>query len=155
MVEIFIAGTPVGCPRPRLSNRNGIARVYTPTRRLAGKKVRETTGKKYVTNGLKEYYAAIAGAYADRCDKIEGAVGVSLLFVFPRHAYMNTRKGLATHYHHTDVPDIDNLAKSVFDSLKGVAWDDDKQVVSVAAFKRFAAPDETPGTKIVVYRMEL
>jgi Holliday junction resolvase RusA-like endonuclease len=35
-------------------------------------------------------------------------------------------------------PDIDNLIKSILDSLNNIAWEDDKQVVSVEAERRKA-----------------
>lgn len=35
------------------------------------------------------------------------------------------------------VPDVDKLARAVLDSLTGIAWVDDAQVVSLSAHKRF------------------
>lgn len=47
-------------------------------------------------------------------------------------------------------PDVDNLAKGPLDAITKckAVWNDDTQVVGLAVFKRFAAPDETPGTRI-------
>lgn len=38
-------------------------------------------------------------------------------------------------YRPRKVGDIDNLSKSVFDSLKGYAWHDDKQVVELHLYR--------------------
>ena len=38
-------------------------------------------------------------------------------------------------------PDIDNMVKAVLDGLNGVAWHDDKQVVSLVALKRYGSRD--------------
>lgn len=40
---------------------------------------------------------------------------------------------------HTVKPDIDNLLKSVLDSLNKICWNDDAQIVSVNSFKFYAA----------------
>jgi Holliday junction resolvase RusA-like endonuclease len=38
---------------------------------------------------------------------------------------------------HTKKPDLDNLEKSVKDGLNGVAWNDDRQVISCSKRKRY------------------
>lgn len=43
--------------------------------------------------------------------------------------------------------DLDNLQKLVLDSLKGIAWKDDKQVYEIHAYKR---PGEEEKTTIIV-----
>jgi Holliday junction resolvase RusA-like endonuclease len=45
-------------------------------------------------------------------------------------------------------PDLDNLVKAVLDALRGIAWGDDTQVVSLRARKTWAEP--SPGAVIVV-----
>lgn len=39
---------------------------------------------------------------------------------------------------HTKKPDIDNLVKAVLDALNDVAWEDDSQIVRVAAEKEYS-----------------
>ena len=39
-------------------------------------------------------------------------------------------------------PDIDNLIKAILDGLNGIAWEDDKQVVEVKAFRGKAIEQE-------------
>ncbi len=45
-------------------------------------------------------------------------------------------------------PDIDNCAKSIFDSLTGFAWADDNQVTDLTIFKRYTL--ESPKITIVI-----
>lgn len=42
-------------------------------------------------------------------------------------------------------PDTDNIAKSILDSLNGIAYKDDKQVVKLTVEKRY---DETPSASV-------
>jgi crossover junction endodeoxyribonuclease RusA len=41
----------------------------------------------------------------------------------------------------TTKPDVDKLVRSIFDSLSGIVYADDAQVVMVAAWKRFGLPE--------------
>ena len=36
-------------------------------------------------------------------------------------------------------PDLDNIAKAILDGMNGVAWEDDKQVVSLRMEKTYSA----------------
>ena len=58
--------------------------------------------------------------------------------------------------HHTQKPDLDNLVKTVLDSLNGLAFDDDSQVIRIEAQKYFAAPSlgEKPSTVITLQEVE-
>jgi Holliday junction resolvase RusA-like endonuclease len=45
---------------------------------------------------------------------------------------------------------VDKLLRSTFDALTGVAFDDDRQVVTVNASKRYTVGDEPQGALITV-----
>lgn len=47
----------------------------------------------------------------------------------------------------TTKPDIDNVTKAIFDAINGVVWNDDVQVVTMHASKRYS---ETPGVTVIV-----
>lgn len=47
-------------------------------------------------------------------------------------------------------PDLDKLARGLFDALTGVVWDDDKRVVSLTTTKRYTEPGEQPGVLVTV-----
>jgi Holliday junction resolvase RusA-like endonuclease len=71
----------------------------------------------------------------------DGPLAVTLVFCFKEEATNNKL---------FPVPDIDNLSKFTLDSLqsqglKGIIWADDKQVVNLAAQKKWA-----PGDRIIV-----
>lgn len=48
----------------------------------------------------------------------------------------------------TTKPDLDNLLKTVLDALNNTAFDDDGQVLSISAVKRYALANERPYTEI-------
>lgn len=52
-------------------------------------------------------------------------------------------------------PDVDNYAKAVLDAMNnGIAWDDDSQVITLIAHKRYADDDDPVGTRIEIERID-
>ena len=54
---------------------------------------------------------------------------------------------------HTVPPDVDKLARAMFDPLTGIVWADDSQVVSLHAAKRYARDDEEPGALVTIIQL--
>lgn len=75
------------------------------------------------------------------------AVHVELLFILKRPASTPKRRTPAA----IKRPDIDKLARAVLDAIGSASvWRDDSQVVTLAAYKRIAMLDETPGCRITI-----
>ena len=106
-----VRGTPVPWARARTSGR----RFFTDDRTASAKR-----------------RVALA-ARAARAVPFEGPVTVALEFDYDadetRVRIAQDNEGKATR------PDIDNLSKLILDSLNGVAWRDDGQVVTLWAHK--------------------
>lgn len=72
-----------------------------------------------LTKQARDYREAVRwAALKARARPLEGPVAVSFVAYRPRR-----------------VGDLDNLFKASFDSLKGIAWLDDSQVVEIHAFR--------------------
>lgn len=65
---------------------------------------------------------------------IEGAVSVELLFQFVPGKTVK-RKQMTTK------PDVDKLSRAILDSLTGVVWKDDSQVIELRARKSYGLVD--------------
>ncbi len=53
-------------------------------------------------------------------------------------------------------PDLDKLARGLFDALTGVCWDDDKRVVRMHISERYTDRNgEQPGVSVSIERIEL
>lgn len=125
-VAFTIPGQAVGKGRPRMSNRGGFARMYTPEKTVS-------------YEGLVKLAAhqAMAGA-----PMLLEAVAVTLDIAVQVPASWSQKKqraALAGEVYPTTKPDIDNVEKAVFDALNGTVWKDDVQVVNVSKRKRYGA----------------
>ena len=110
-----------------------------PIKRRARFNVR--TGRPYADPKTEADEKAVAGAY--RGEKLEGAVRLE---VHVYRALPKARpKGVRSE---PDIirPDLDNIVKAVMDGLNGVAYDDDRQVVEIHAYKH--ARVRKPGDSI-------
>ena len=111
MTAFVIYGKPQGKARPRFSNGH----AYTP---------KQTTDYE---NQIKNAFIAAGG------EKIENGGVIIDIDVYYKRATANKKKTSPT-----KKPDIDNICKIVLDGLNGVAYADDKQVISLTANKYFA-----------------
>jgi len=81
-------------------------------------------------------------------------MALSVVFRFKRPQAHFGKKGLKPsapqHCTSAQKGDIDKLQRSLLDSLTGVAYDDDRQVVSVNAEKRYTIGEEPQGALITL-----
>lgn len=133
---IWIPGLPVSQPRVAACLRGSHAGVYTPAKADAWK-------------------AAVALAVAREMAEPWGGplhVGVTFQMPRPKGHYGSGRNSdkvkPGAPIAPTGRPDLDNLVKAVLDALRGIAWGDDTQVVSLHARKVWADP--SPGAVILI-----
>lgn len=79
---------------------------------------------------------------------VGGPMQIDLEFVMDR-----PKKPKNKNYHVTR-PDLDNLVKLVLDALNGVLWNDDAQIFSLSAKKRYVTDKEQPHIGLIVKDVE-
>ena len=63
----------------------------------------------------------------------KGKIRLEVLFAFKMPA-----RGLKRRMYDMPVPDIDNLVKTLMDSMQGILFDDDRQIVEISAKKIYS-----------------
>ncbi len=114
---------PFSKARPRVTV-NG---TYMPPKYTADKKT------------LRELYLATGYRNIDFKGK---PVNVEMMFCYPIPKSWS-RKMKEELDHRRIRADVDNLAGGVFDALNGVAWNDDKDIVSLVCSKRYSEGGES------------
>ena len=115
MYKIFLEGRPVPAPRPRVTKRG----TYNDPKYTNYKKALGLVAKSKIKKPLE----------SDIFLKID------FFYEIPK-SWNKSKKELAKW--HNVKPDIDNLIKTVMDSLNGIAYKDDCQVVMIQARKQYA-----------------
>lgn len=82
---------------------------------------------------------------------IDGPAVLVVEFVMPRPKSFPKRKPTPAHVKR---PDVDKLLRAIGDALTGVVYADDSLLTGKHASKRYAEPDETPGARILVGRLD-
>lgn len=123
--EFFIPGKPVGKMRTRACVRGGFAGVYTPKKEtLYENNVRDSYIRKYEGRWLGDSALEVT---------------LDVFFAVPKSCTKKRRKAIEEGKELPKCkPDIDNIVKSVLDGLNGVAYTDDKNIISVYALKHYA-----------------
>jgi crossover junction endodeoxyribonuclease RusA len=102
-------------------------------------------------------FTALAAKTVDWDTSVPMALSVVFLFQRPKSHY--GKKGLRStapvHCTSASLGDIDKLLRSTNDALTGILFDDDRQVVSVNAQKRYCVGAEQPGALIVLTALTL
>lgn len=86
-------------------------------------------------------------------------VSLTLTFVFARpkahfRANGNLKENAPQHCV-TRIGDLDKLCRAVCDALTGIAYDDDSQVFSINAERRYATASESPGALITITTIDV
>ena len=125
--EFEVPGKVIGKGRPRLNSYTGI--VYTPTKT-----------KDY--ESLVEQYFLLK---YPRFKTLEGRIKVSIIayFSIPK----TTKKAdinemLENNISPTKKPDIDNIVKSILDSMNKFAFKDDNQITKLEVEKKYSIEDK-------------
>lgn len=83
-----------------------------------------------------------------------GPMALSIVFRFKRPKTHYGKNGLRPsaplHATSAQLGDIEKLVRSTNDAMTGVLFDDDRQVVSVSAIKRYCTANEQPGAIITL-----
>lgn len=134
-VMFIVPGEPKGKGRPRFNTKSG--RTYTPSDTL-----------NYENLVKVQYQSLVGDKYTDK--EIEAKI--TCYYGMPKSMTKANREKV---YHGklrpTKKPDLDNIAKIILDSLNGIAYKDDSQIVSLKIDKYYA---EKPLVKVELYEVE-
>lgn len=130
--ECVIPGAPIGKGRPRATTMGGHVRLYTPKRTADWER----------SSALIMRNAWMSAPRTELCK-------ASIVAVFPRPKRLLRKKDPEERLWHSSKPDIDNVCKSVLDSLvmAGVIRDD-TQVVFLNARSVYASKVEGPCVEV-------
>lgn len=131
-VTFTVPGKPQGKGRPRAS-RDG--HMYTPKK-------------------TREYETLIAMCYRMKGGKLfEGYIQLDITALYPLPKSMSKadkQRAVLGELLPDKKPDGDNIEKAVADALNGVAYEDDRQIVSASWKKRYAPDSEHAGLLITL-----
>lgn len=119
MVSFEIPGKPMAKGRPRFM-KNG--HTYTPNDTASYENLVKLA---YKQTGARKLAGQIQG-YICAWFPIPKSTGKKQASLMERQKIHPTKK-----------PDLDNIAKIIFDSLNGIAYDDDSQIVAMTLIKRY------------------
>ena len=138
----IVTGQPMEMPRPRLGSH-----FYNPARNLMNAFARS----------VREQIPELSSGILFERNQ-PSAVDIAFYMRRPNHDFRGRIRGNGRLKTTSSVvtpckPDIDNLAKFVLDSLKGVAYADDSQVVKLVLYKIMDTEGECNGaTKVHIKR---
>ncbi|MBN3369111.1 RusA family crossover junction endodeoxyribonuclease [Clostridium botulinum] len=130
-MKIVIDGKPMGKQRPRFNTK---------------------TGKAYTADKTVNYENWVKLCYQQQCkgEKLTGEVVafINAYYVIPKSTSKKNKKDmLAGNIRPTIKPDVDNIAKVILDSLNGLAYKDDKQIIFCAISKWYG---ENPKVEVIL-----
>ena len=133
-VKFIVGGEPVGKGRPRVVNRNGFSRAYTPKKTV-----------NYEANVRMEYEIQ-TGNYRFP-DEAMLDMRILAFYTIPKSASKKKQAAMVSGaIRPTKKPDADNVVKGIADSLNQIAYRDDTQIVDCQVRKFYS---ETPRVEVI------
>ena len=134
-IEFEIPGEPQGKGRPRFSSIAGHVRARTPDKTVL------------YENLVKTAYVAAADGKTFSGDAML-RMSIIAWFSMPKSASRKRLEDMrCCNVRPTKKPDIDNIAKVVADSLNGIAYRDDAQIVGMTVGKYY---NDTPKVTVII-----
>ena len=133
-IKFTVPGSCVGKQRPKFSSRGNFVRAYTQTKTVNYENLVKMSY--YNTNMFR--------------NKLEGAIKATVVAVYPipeSVSKSNKKKMLNGELPYIKKPDVDNIAKSIFDALNNIAYNDDNQINEINVKKIYG---EIPRTDITL-----
>jgi Holliday junction resolvase RusA-like endonuclease len=115
--------------------------------------VRNYTPTKHPVTDFKAT-VRMAAQQAYQGPPLDGPLELSMQCLLPRPKRLVWKRRPMPAVPHTSKPDVDNLAKAVFDALNGLLWQDDSQVYQASVSKWFVSGDSSPGVIVSIERAE-
>ena len=118
-----IVGEPQGKGRPRFSTRGGFVKTYTPDKTAS-----------------YENFVKVCYLNKYKGQKLDGEIIAEIIAYFSIPNSFSKKKraqAIEGKIRPTKKPDTDNIAKTILDSLNGIAFEDDKQVVALLVKKLY------------------
>lgn len=139
-INFTIPGEPTGKGRPRFIHKGNFTKVITPENTV------------YYENLVKiSYQSAADNFYFPEEAFIE--MEITAYFSIPKSASkVRKRKMLLDWIRPTKKPDLDNIAKTIADSLNKIAYVDDSHITDMTVRKRYA---EIPKVEVTIREIEL
>mgnify|MGYP003594920071 CR=1 FL=1 len=124
MISFTVFGVPVAQGRPRASAKNGFVKLYDPEK--------SRSYKELVYSEAVKVRPGVPMAN-------ELSVVITAYFPIPKSKSNKWQKeALSGYINPTTKPDTDNIAKIILDSVNGILFIDDKQVVELTVRKRYS-----------------
>ena len=121
-----VEGTPVGKGRPKFARRGNFVTAYTPTKTRTYESLIAEAAKKAM--GTSEPLQTPIAAYI--------YITVPIPQSYPKKRRDACLNGLERP---CKKPDIDNIIKAFLDSMNGIVYDDDTQVVTLHSAKNYGS----------------
>ena len=137
VVKFTVEGVPVGKGRPKFARRGNFVQAYTPTK----------------TKAYEQQVADAARVAMGSKLRTMEPVQVNLDMYLPIPAsWSKLKRQLAQKgvVYPTVKPDIDNVAKAVFDAMNGIVFQDDKQIVNQLVTKHYS---DNPRVEARIYEV--
>ena len=140
-IRFEVPGAPFGKERPKFARRGNYTKTYTPKKTLQHEKEVVTYTPKKTLQHEKEVVAAYMEVAKGRKFEKGTPLDIRIIAYYPIPKSTSKKKQREMLEHRlrpTVKPDLDNVAKLVYDALNGVAWYDDNAIVDTQVRKFYS-----------------